>query len=117
MTVLVGREHILRNSHPIQKVSEYDQKIPKSHTITEDSVVINRATPAVYMLCVEITYRVQDSQLLLPFLLLYTRRTGQIPLLLGQFNQLGEFIVGIIDKCYFVRIKDKTNKEMLLGKM
>ena len=63
---------------------------------------LNRATPAVYMLCVEITCRVQDSQLLLPFLLLYTRRIGQIPLLLGQFNQLGEFIVGIIDKCYIV---------------
>ena len=78
---------------------------------------VNRATPAVCMLCEEITCRVQDSQLLLPFLLLYTRRIGQIPLLLGQFNQLGEFIVGIIDKCYFVRIKDNANKEMLLGKM
>ena len=69
------------------------------------------------MLCVEITCRVQDSQLLLPFLLLYTRRIGQIPLLLGQFYQLGEFIVGIIDKYYFVRIKDNANKEMLLGKI
>ena len=87
------------------------------HTTKADSFCCNRATPAVYMLCVEITCRVQDSQLLLPFLLLYTRRIGQIPLLLGQFNQLGEFIVGIIDKCYFVRIKDNANKEMLLGKM
>ena len=69
------------------------------------------------MLCVEINCRVQDLPAAAAFLSLYTRRIGQIPLLLGQFNQLGEFIVGIIDKCYFVRIKDNANKEMLLGKM
>ena len=64
------------------------------------------------MLCVEITCRVQDLPAAAVFLLLYIRRIGQIPLLFGQFNQLGEFIVGIIDRCYFVRIKDNANKEM-----
>ena len=67
------------------------------------------------MLCVEVTCRVQDLPAAAVFLLLYTRRIGQIPLLLGQFNQLGEFIVGIIGNCYFVRIKDNANKEMPLG--
>ena len=46
----------------------------------------NRDTPAVYMLCVEITCRVQVLPAAAVFLLLYTRGIGQILLLLSHLN-------------------------------
>ena len=46
----------------------------------------NRDTLAVYMLCVEITCRVQVIPAAAAFLLLYTRRKGQIQLLLSHLN-------------------------------
>ena len=45
----------------------------------------NRATPAIYMLCVENTCRVQALPAAAVFLLLYTRRIGQILLLLLDY--------------------------------
>ena len=46
----------------------------------------NRATPAVCMLCVEITCRVQDLPAAAAFLLLYIGRIGQVLLLLSHLN-------------------------------
>ena len=54
----------------------------------------NRATPAVYMLCLEITCRVQVFPAAAAFLLLYTRGIGQILFLLSHLNKLGEFYCG-----------------------
>ena len=62
------------------------------------SVKGNRDTPAVNMLYVDITCRVRALPDAAVFLLLYTRRIGQILLLLSHLNQFGEFIVGIIVK-------------------
>ena len=50
------------------------------------------------MLSVEITCWVQVLPAAAVFLLLYTRRIGQIIILLSHLNQLGEVIVDIIVK-------------------
>ena len=60
----------------------------KSNGVCNGFYLCNRVTPAVYMLCVEITYRVQVLLAAAAFLLLNTRRIGHILLLLSHLFKL-----------------------------